>query len=182
MSVFTNPSSRSAEQGAAYTAAVLELLGARNPIEVLQNTVSDLKQFRDGLSTEQVTQPEAPGKWSIRHVLQHLADSELVWGYRLRMVLAHDRPRLTGYDQDLWAKRLGYDEASADQALEDFGVLRLTNLRLLTRASNEDLKRVGVHAERGEESVEHMIRLYAGHDLLHLEQLARIRRAVTQPA
>jgi hypothetical protein len=182
MSVFTNPASRSAEQAAAYTAAVLELLGARNPIEVLQDTIPALEQVRGGLSTEQVTQPEASGKWSIRHVLQHLADSELVWGYRLRMVLAHDRPRLTGYDQDLWAERLGYGEADADQALQDFGVLRRTNLRLLMRASDEDLKRVGVHAERGEESVEHMIRLYAGHDLLHLEQLARIRLAVAQSA
>jgi len=182
MSVFTNPASRSAEQAAAYTAAVLELLGARNPIEALQETVSALEQVRHGLSTEQVTQPEAPGKWSVRHVFQHLADSELVWGYRLRMVLSHDRPQLTGYDQDLWAERLRYDEADADQALQDFGVLRRANLRLLARASGEDLKRVGVHAERGSESVEHMIRLYAGHDLLHLEQLARIRRAVTGSA
>jgi len=182
MSVFTNPASRSAEQAAAYTAAVLELLGARNPIEALQETVSALEQVRHGLSTEQVTQPEAPGKWSVRNVLQHLADSELVWGYRLRMVLSHDRPQLTGYDQDLWADRLRYDEADADQALQDFGVLRRANLRLLARASGEDLKRVGVHAERGAESVEHMIRLYAGHDLLHLEQLARIRRAVTRSA
>ncbi len=118
MSIFTNPASRSAEQAAAYNAAVLELLGARNPIEALQNTVSALEQVRGGLSTEQVTQPEAPGKWSIRDVLQHLADSDLVWGYRLRMVLAHDRPRLTGYDQDMWAERLRYDEADADQALE----------------------------------------------------------------
>ena len=182
MSVFTNPASRSAEQAAAYTAAVLELLGARNPIEALQETVSALEQIRHGLSKEQVTQPEAPGKWSVGHVLQHLADSELVWGYRLRMVLSHDRPQLTGYDQDLWADRLRYDEADADQALQDFGVLRRANLRLLARASGEDLKRVGVHAERGAESVEHMIRLYAGHDLLHLEQLARIRRAVTRSA
>ena len=179
MSVFTNPASRSAEQAAAYTAAVMDLLGARNPVEALQNTVSALEQIRRGLSTEQITQPEAPGKWSIRHVLQHLADSELVWGYRLRMVLAHDRPPLTGYDQDLWAERL---EADADQAMDDFGLLRRANLRLLARASDEDLKRVGVHAERGAESVEHMIRLYAGHDLLHLEQLARIRRAMTQSA
>ncbi len=89
---------------------------------------------------------------------------------------------MIGYDQDLWAERLGYDEADADQALEDFGLLRQANLRLLARASDEDLKRVGVHAERGAESVEHMIRLYAGHDLLHLEQIARIRRAVTQAA
>jgi hypothetical protein len=96
------------------------------------------------------------------------------------MVLSHDRPQLTGYDQDLWAERLRYDEAGADQALQDFSLLRRANLLLLARASGEDLKRVGVHAERGAESVEHMIRLCAGHDLLHLEQLARIRRAVTR--
>jgi uncharacterized damage-inducible protein DinB len=180
MSVFTNPASRSAEQAASYTAAVLALLGAKNPIEVLQATVSALERIRDGLSLEQVTQPEMAGKWSVRHVLQHLADSELVWGYRLRMVLTHDRPQLTGYDQDLWAERLRYDQADADQALGDFGVLRRRNLQLLARATGEDLKRVGVHSERGEESVEHMIRMYAGHDLLHLQQLARIRRAVTK--
>src|SRR5262249_53744339 len=138
MSVFTNPASRSAEQAAAYTAAVLDLLGARNPIEELQNTASALAQIRHGLSPEQITQPEAPGKWSIRHVLQHLADSELVWGYRLRMVLAHDRPQLTGYDQDLWAERLGYDEASADRALEDFSVLRRGGVRRLAPAAARD--------------------------------------------
>src|SRR5262249_55559549 len=96
------------------------------------------------------------------------------------MALAYDRPRLTGYDQDLWADRLGYDEADANQALQDFGILRRTNLQLLAPASGKDLKRVGVHAERGEECVEHMIRLYARHDLLHLEQLTRTRRAVAQ--
>jgi uncharacterized damage-inducible protein DinB len=181
-SVFTNPASRSAEQAKAYVSAVLELLGAQDPIEVLLETISALEQIRDGLSPEQIGQPEAPGKWSIRQVLQHLADSELVWGYRFRMVLAHDRPQLTGYDQDLWAERLGYDEADPDRALMDFAVLRRANLRLLARASSEDLKRVGVHAERGEESIEHLIRLNAGHDILHLNQLTRIRRAVAQSA
>ena len=180
MSVFTNPASRSAEEATAYTTAVLNLLGGKNPIEVLQATASALERIRDGLSTEQVIKPETPGKWSVRHVLQHLADSELVWGYRLRMVLTHDRPLLTGYDQDLWAERLRYDQTDADQALQDFGLLRRRNLQLLIRATSEDLRRVGIHSERGEESVEHMIRLYAGHDLLHLQQLARIRNAVTQ--
>lgn len=179
MSVFTNPASSSAEQAVAYITAVLGLLDDRDPIQALQGTVSALEQIQKGLSADQITKPEAPGKWSIRHVLQHLADSELVWGNRLRMVLAHDRPPLTGYDQDLWAERLHYDEADADQAMQDFGVLRRANLRLLARASGEDLKRVGVHSERGAESVEHMVKLYAGHDLLHLEQLARIRRAVS---
>jgi DinB family protein len=179
MSVFTNSASSTPEQTAAYIGAVLDLVGARNPSEVLQDTLPAIERIRGGLSREQARQPEAPGKWSIAQVMQHLADSELVWGYRLRMVLSQDRPRLTGYDQDLWAERLGYGEADPEQALQVFSALRHANLRLLARASGEDLKRVGIHAERGEETVEHMIRLYAGHDLLHLEQLARIRRALT---
>lgn len=177
MSVFTNPASRSVEQAKAYTAAVLGLLEGHDPLAILRSTPSALAHAIDGLSAEQLSQPESEGKWSIRQVMQHLADSDLVWGYRLRMVLAHDRPQITGYDQDLWADRLGYADADSRQALDDFRVLRLANLRLLDRASAHDLKRVGVHAERGEESIEHMIRLYAGHDLLHLRQLERIRRS-----
>lgn len=182
MSVFTNPVSRSAEQANAYTSAVLDLLGDRNPLDVLDDTGTALQRAIDGLSPAQITKPEAPGKWSARQVLQHLADSELVWGYRLRMVLAQDRPSLTGYDQDLWAERLRYHEADAERSLQDFAILRDANLRLLRRASADDLKRAGLHVERGEESVEHMVRLYAGHDLLHLRQLDRIRRAVTARA
>lgn len=179
MSVFTNPASRSIEQAKAYTLAVLDLLGERDPLEVLRQTESALRDVLDGLAEEQRTQAEAPAKWSVRHVIQHLVDSELVWGYRLRMVLAHDRPTLTGYDQDRWAERLGYGDVDAEQALRDFAVLRDGNLRLLARLSSDALARVGVHAERGEESVAHMIRLYAGHDLLHLRQIDRIRRGMT---
>jgi uncharacterized damage-inducible protein DinB len=178
VSVFTNRASTSAEQARAYTAAVLDLVGTRDPMEILRTMEPALRRALDGLSERQTREPEQAGKWSARHVVQHLSDSELVWGYRLRMVLAQDRPALTGYDQDLWAERLRYDEARAEEAVEQFAVLRRANLRLLTRSSTEDLRRVGVHAERGEESVEHMIRLYAGHDLLHLAQLDRIRRAV----
>jgi hypothetical protein len=127
---------------------------------------------------QQLRQPERPGKWSIGQILQHLADSDVVWAWRMRLILAQDRPRLTGYDQDLWADRLHYDQEDPSEALELFGVLRRANLRLLERASPADLKRVGVHVERGEESLEHLRRLYAGHDLLHLRQIERVRQAV----
>jgi hypothetical protein len=179
MSVFTSPASASSDQAKAYTTAVLDLLGTRDPMDVLRSTEAALRQGVERLSRQQLTRPEATGKWSVRHVAQHLADSELVWGYRLRMVLAHDRPPLVGYDQDLWADRLRYNEADTHQALDVFGVLRASNLRLLDGASNQDLDRAGLHAERGEESVRHMMRLYAGHDLLHLRQIERIRHAVS---
>lgn len=178
MSVFTNPASAAGDQAKMYVAAVLGLLGDSDPMDVLRQTPSELARMLDELSKAQLSQPEAPGKWSMGEVLQHLADSELVWAYRLRMVLAHDRPRLEGYDQDLWAERLSYRDADPPEAVVRFTVLRGSNLRLLERSSEDDLRRVGVHQERGEESLEHLIRLYAGHDLVHLRQLDRIRRTL----
>jgi uncharacterized damage-inducible protein DinB len=179
MSVFTNPASHSIQQAREYTAAVLELLGSKEPMNVLRSTPEAVRNAVDGLTERELSQPEAADKWSIRQVVRHLADSDLVWGYRVRLVLSQDRPTLTGYDQDRWAERLRYDQASVEMSLEDFSVLRRSNLHLLAGASLADLERVGVHTERGEESVSHMIRLYAGHDLLHLAQIARIRDAIS---
>jgi uncharacterized damage-inducible protein DinB len=182
MSVFTNSASRSIQQAHAYTAAILDLLGTRDPMDVLPRTPGAIRAAIAGVSDAQLSQPESAGKWSLRHVVQHLADSDLVWGYRVRLVLAQERPPLTGYDQDLWSERLHYERAPMDEALEQFAVVRRSNLRLIGDAAPADLERVGVHAERGEESVRHMIRMYAGHDLLHLRQLARIRQAVERNA
>jgi hypothetical protein len=179
MSVFTNPASGAAGQAAAYVSAVLGLLGPQDPIAVLNDTPAALRRAIDGVPPAKLKQPEAAGKWSIGQVLQHLADSDLVWGWRVRLILAQDRPPITGYDQDLWADRLRYDRSEPSESLTTFDVLRRANLRLIAQAAPDDLKRVGVHAERGEESIEHLIRLYAGHDLLHLRQIDRIRAAVS---
>jgi hypothetical protein len=175
MSVFSNPASSAPADAAAYVAALLELLGDRDPVETLRQTPGAVARFLHTVPPVVLGVPEAPGKWSIRGVVQHLADSELVGGFRLRMVLAHDRPLITGYDQDLWATRLVYREADVRDALEQFTVLRRANVRLWAALGPADLVRVGLHAERGEESLEHMRKLYAGHDLLHLRQLARVR-------
>jgi len=178
MSVFTNPATGAAEHAAAYTRAILGLLGDREPNEVLRETVAALPRAIEGLSPAQLRTPEAPGKWSVAHILQHLADSEIVWAWRMRVILAQDHPPITGYDQDLWADRLRYEQADPSEALEEFTTLRRANLRVLERASPADLERVGVHSERGPENLSHLRRLYAGHDLMHLRQIERVRRAV----
>jgi len=175
MSIFSNPASSTPTDIAAYVAALLHLLGDNDPVVVLRETPAALQRFLETVPPRIAASPEAPGKWSIRDVIQHLADSELVGGFRLRMVLAHDRPPLTGYDQDLWASRLRYRDVEVGDAFEQFGALRRANVRIWQSLTAEDLARVGLHSERGEESLEHMRRLYAGHDLLHLQQLERIR-------
>jgi hypothetical protein len=179
VSVFTNPASGAIERGEAYIRAVLGLVETRDPMEVLGTTAGALRAVVAEVPVERIGVAERPGKWSILHVLRHLADSEIVWAYRLRMVLAQERPALIGYDQDAWADRLGYAESDAADSLSEFDALRTGNLRLVSRASDADLKRVGIHVERGEESLERMVRLYAGHDILHLRQIDRIRAAVT---
>jgi hypothetical protein len=178
VSIYSNLSSSTPKEIETYVEGLLDLLGNQDPVGVLSGTPEAVKRFLEAVPAPVLAKSEAPGKWSIRDVIQHLADSELVGGFRLRMVLAHDRPKLTGYDQDLWADRLQYGAVEVHDALDQFSVLRRTNVRIWGRLTPADLLRVGIHGERGEESLDRMRRLYAGHDILHLRQLERIRSSV----
>lgn len=174
MSVFTNPIAAAKDEAKAYIAAVLDLLGERDPIEVLAGTPDALRQALADRSDDEIRRPERDGKWSAIEVVQHLADSDLVWAYRMHQVAAEDRPRLTGFDQDLWARQLAYAAVDAEHALAQFEAMRSINLLFLARLPEDAFTRVGVHSERGDESLDHMIRLYAGHDLVHLRQIERV--------
>ena len=88
---------------------------------------------------------------------------------------------LPGYDQDLWAERLRYQESDLEMVLADFAAQRRSNLRLLERATPKELRRVMRHAERGDENLGHRIRTYVGHDIVHLRQIARVRTAIGAP-
>lgn len=178
MSIYSNTARDSAADRANYAAAVLGLLGSRQPVDVLRATPGLAARAVAALTPKQLKTPELPGKWSVAQVLRHLADTDVVWGWRMRLILAQDRPEITGFDQDLWADRLDYANADANESLEVFAVLRRDNLRLIDRATPADLERVGVHAERGEESAGYLVRLYAGHDLMHLAQIDRITKSV----
>jgi hypothetical protein len=162
----------------AYIASLLAALGSRDPLAVMAETADTLRRLTSGVSPDRLATPEAAGKWSLLHVIQHLADSEIVAAFRFRMVLAQDRPAIAGYDQDLWASRLRYSEVDLEEAIGQFAALRAANLRVLARTTPAERARVGIHAERGEESIEKMIRIYAGHDLVHCRQMSRIKAAV----
>lgn len=181
---FGNPAASALEDAQAYSAALLELLGDRDPLVVLAEMPGALRKGVAGLDAEELATPEAPGKWSVLQLLDHLFDSELVGSFRYRMVLAQHQPTLPGYDQDAWVERLHppmSDPAmSADTAVRRFTMLRETNLALLEASTTEDRQRIGLHSERGEESLDRITRLYAGHDLVHRRQLDRIRAAVSQ--
>lgn len=161
-----------------YAAGLLSRLGTRDMEEVLGATAAALRNATGGVDDATLRRPERDGKWSMIDVVQHLADGEMVVGFRVRMIVAHDRPEITAYDQDLWSRNLRYRQTALPDALAQFEVLRNANLRFFRKLSTDERSRYGIHSERGGESVEYMFRLLAGHDLTHLAQLERIREAV----
>lgn len=150
-------------------------LGADDPFEVMAETPALLRKKLMGLNERQLATRPAPGKWSIKEIVAHLLDGEVMIGSRYRLVAAHDRPALMGYDQDAFVERLGVDHARTSELLADFFMARAVNLGLLSRLPEEALDRTGVHSERGEESIRGMVAMYAGHDRIHLDQVETIR-------
>jgi DinB family protein len=171
---FSNPAGSAPEAASTYVRALLDLLGPRDPIEVLGELLPWLDKRSRGVPDSTLRRPEKPGKWSAIEVIQHLADSDLVAGFRIRMVLAEDRPVLQGYDQERWASELCYREVSLSQSLDQLRGLRAANLHLWKHLTSAQLERVGLHSERGPESAGHIIRLMAAHDLVHRRQIDRI--------
>jgi hypothetical protein len=171
---FSNPAGNAPGAAGAYVRALLDLLGSRDPLEVMAELLPWMDSRLDGLPDVVLRRPEGPAKWSVIQVIQHLADSDLVAGFRIRMVVAEDRPPLQGYDQDRWAREFHYDEMPLSAALDQLRALRTANLQLWTRFTPAQLERLGIHSERGPESAGHILRLMGAHDLVHRRQIERI--------
>ena len=157
-----------------YAESLFGLLGSRDALEVQEELVPWLSTRTAALDEAALRRPEAPGKWSVIEVVQHLADTELAYGYRVRMILTHDAWPMELFDREGWARELHYGSASLEGALDQLRALRAANLRLYRSLAPAQLARVGIHAERGPESVATCIRLLAGHDLAHRRQVDRI--------
>ncbi|MFN8581576.1 MAG: DinB family protein [Gemmatimonadaceae bacterium] len=178
MSVFSNAAGSATGNAEAYTRALMDLLGDRDPLAVFAELPDAVAELTAGLDDDSARVPEREGKWSVLQVVQHLIDSETVYGFRTRLIVASPGCTILGYDQDRWASDLHYQQESLAQAIPELRALRGRNLRFVQRLSDAELDRVGMHNERGPESVRHLIRMLAGHDLLHRAQLARIRTAI----
>ena len=174
---FSNPAGSAAAAAGAYVRALLDLLGDRDPLEVLSQLDGWLDQRLDRVAEQALRRAEAPGRWSAADVVQHLADSELVLGFRMRMILTEDRPPIQGYDQDKWATTLRYPSVPLPESRAQLRALRTANLRVFRGLSPTEMERVGLHAERGAESLGHLLRLMAGHDLVHRRQIDRVLTA-----
>jgi hypothetical protein len=174
----SQPSDTTQGNTPAYTKSMMDYLGDREPFSVFEETPSALRAAASTVPEDKLRVLEAPGKWSVLNVVQHLAHVELALGFRYRMVLAEEGSPLAAMDPDLWIANLFPDEFGLDEALTDFANLRAMNLRLLRRVKGNQWERYGIHSQRGKETLATMLRMYAAHDLYHLYQIERIRRTV----
>ena len=168
-----------AETPQQYTQRILATLGDRESVHVLQETPVKLAELVKELPTAALTRPPEPGKWSVAEILAHLADAEMVLGFRVRLILGLSGVPIQAFDQDVWATFSHYGQIPAEESLERIRVDRRANVRLLRSLSAEQLQHHGMHTERGRETVAHLLKMWAGHDLNHRAQVERI--AATAP-
>jgi hypothetical protein len=145
----------------------------------------DLERFRRGaevLATvltgaagDEVDYAPAPDKWTIRQIMAHLADAELVGAHRLRLVIAENNPTLTSFDEKAWTKNLDYARRKPTQSLETFRRLRAENYELLKDLPETTFDRVGSHTENGPMSLRRLLQGYADHAESHARQVQTIR-------
>jgi hypothetical protein len=157
-----------------YTQRILGYVSTQDPMAVQTATPSKIEELIEGVSPDRLSKPPAPGKWSVTQILAHLADSEIVVGYRIRRILAAPGTTISAFDQDKWAEAGNYANRDPMMSLSLLRTLREANVSLLKSLSPEQRKNFGVHAERGQESIERITRLIAGHDINHLRQLEGI--------
>ena len=129
-----------------------------------------------GAKDQELDARPAPGKWTAREVVHHLADSEMTSAMRLRLLLAVDGPSIVGYDQDEFARRLHYDRP-IEASLEAFKAARRTTAEILDRMTDDEWRREGTHTEHGRYTVERWLEIYSTHAHKHAEQILVARDA-----
>jgi hypothetical protein len=141
-------------------------------VEVISETPGELKRLSGAIGAEKIGESPAPGKWSPTEILCHLADCEIAFGFRLRQTLAEDNHVIQPFDQEKWAE--SYEKQTAEDALATFSALRRWNLALIDATLDAFGGKTVTHPERGTMTFATIVETMAGHDLNHIDQLARI--------
>ena len=132
----------------------------------------------EGSGSHDLDARPAPGEWTAREIVHHLADSETASTIRLRRLLAEDAPHIIGYDQDQYARVLHYDRPW-ERSFAVFAAVRAANAELLELLDESEWARAGTHNEDGPYSMERWLELYAAHAHDHADQIRAARASST---
>jgi len=162
------------ETAQQYTRRILSNALGQDPIKIQSKTNRKLGRLIKGVPTAKLRKRPAPEKWSVAEILAHLADVEIVIGWRMRSILGDPGTHVQAYDQNAWVTAGHYEKRDPHKSIELHRVVREANLALVKSISPAQWKHFGQHAERGQESIEHIVRMVAGHDINHVLQIERI--------
>lgn len=162
------------ETAQQYTQRILSHVEGKDPMKVQAATPKRLEALIKNVSPAKLRKRPAPGKWSVTEILAHLGDAEIVTAWRIRSILGAPGTPIQAYDQNAWAAAARYNERNPRQCLEVFRAVRDANLNVLKSLKPDQWKHHGLHAERGEETIERILHMMAGHDLNHLHQIEAI--------
>jgi hypothetical protein len=159
---------------AQYSARIASYIEGKDPLVIQRQSPETLTRLIEGVPEQVLIQERAPGKWSIREILAHLADAEMVSTWRYRQMIEQSGATLTSFDQDEWARLGAYSETEPKESLEIFRILRKRNLQMFAQLTPEEWQCFGMHSERGKMTVQDLMRQMAGHDLNHIAQVKEI--------
>ena len=162
------------ETAQEYTQRLLSYGEGKEPLRLQQAAPKKLAALIKGKNSKQLMRRPAPDKWSVAEIAAHLADAELAISWRLRQILANNAIPIQAYDQDTWARTFNYAKRDPRESLANYRTLREANVALLKSVPRKLWDNYGIHQERGNESVSHVVRMVAGHDLNHLQQIEKI--------
>lgn len=144
-------------------------------IEQYQQGYEQLLAELDGLSTEQISFKPSDTSWSIREIVIHVADTEMVHIYRMKAILAEDNPILTAFDQNQWTAHLDYQHLDIHPYLLLFSTLRESFLPILKSLKEQDFARKGMHNQVGELTFKEIFIHSIEHVTGHLAQIRRVK-------
>ena len=157
-----------------YIKRITNHVGGKPPLQVQAVTPKKLERLIKGVPASRLRKRPASDKWSVNEILAHLAETEIVGSFRMRMILGAPGTPIAAFDQDAWVISGHYEKRDPRKSLQQFRVLREGNLAMLKSLTPEQWKHYGIHSERGQETIEHVVRMFAGHDLNHIAQIENI--------
>jgi hypothetical protein len=157
-----------------YVQRILGHIEGQDPLKVQTATPKKLAKLIKRKTSGQLRKRPAPDKWSVTEILAHLGDAEIVTAWRIRSILGAPGTPIQAYDQDAWVAAGRYEKRNPQQCLDQFRAVREANLTLLNSLDAQQWKLYGMHAERGQETIDRILHMMAGHDLNHLQQIERI--------
>jgi uncharacterized damage-inducible protein DinB len=165
-----------AETVQQYISRILSNVGGDDALAILESTPQRLEALVAGASADALTRRPVEGRWSAAQILAHMADAEVVGAWRFRTILAVNQVPIQAYDQNEWALAFAYEQVEPADSVALFAANRRATLALLRRVEPTRLTHAGLHAERGEESIDRLMHMYAGHDRNHLRQIEALLR------